>query len=138
MPPSGEAGSPCGRVFGLVVYDREPLRASVFGNGCMIVSVSNVGGLGGEPPRASGLARVRSRLFVSRDCYAFARNDIGVSMFYNVISVKRGITVSHNSVLRCHFDRCEDNGFCKSGKCLKYARNLTFTFSPSSSYNIVG
>ncbi len=39
--------------------------------------------------------------------YAFARNNIGVSMFYNVISVKRGITVSHNSVLRCHFDRSE-------------------------------
>ena len=39
--------------------------------------------------------------------YAFARNDIGVRLVFDVILVKRGITVSHNSVLRCHFDRSE-------------------------------
>ena len=32
--------SPCWQVFGLVVYGREPLLASFWGNGCMIAFVS--------------------------------------------------------------------------------------------------
>ena len=82
--PKGEGFktvSPCGQVFGVVVYER--LRFSRWGF------------LDGEPPPAGGLARVRGRRFVSTRLPRFARNDNVIRVyawFYNVNPYKSPLT----------------------------------------------
>ena len=82
--PEGEGFktvSPCGQVFGVVVY--------------VCYRFSRRGFLDGEPPPAGGLARVRGRRFVSTRLPRFARNDNVIRVyawFYNVNPYKSPLT----------------------------------------------
>ena len=86
VPPNPEGEgfktvSPCGQVFGVVVY--------------VCYRFSRRGFLDGEPPPAGGLARVRGRRFVSTRLPRFARNDNVIRVyawFYNVNPYKSPLT----------------------------------------------